>query len=287
MKGPLIKIMSIAVLTPTRNRPHMWEMSSTCLRRQTVGLPKITWIILDNSDPGKPGWEEQVKACTDIKIVYTRIPPGTPLGTLRNMCIEMGLKTDAEYLAWWDDDDYYMPQRFEKQIAALAKAPFAGLAICREMHVFLTKENIMLKVGPYPEHQGTCASFFLRRSYAEKNRFDKKAERGEETSFCQKWKAKTVSLDPFDVLLVVGHDLNTVNKSQVFHNQKQFMATIVNQDNGKNIVRYQWIQSQAVWDLFYKTYLAEDADLLRGPQSGDMSQSDLSAHTVSDSKSAA
>lgn len=247
----------ICVLTPTRNRPHMWEMSRTCLLRQTVPTKNFTWVILDNSDPDNLGWSA-AETCTDVKIIYKRIPPGLPLGTLRNTCMEMGLETDAQYFAWWDDDDYYVPQRFEKSIAALKMNPSANLVICREMHVFLTRENVMMKVGPYPENQGTCASYFVRRSYIEKTKFDANAKHGEETSFCKGWRTKTVSIDPKDVLLVIGHPINTVDKSQVYTKQRQFMAGVVNQDNGKNIVRYQWIQDPVVWDLFYKTYLAED-----------------------------
>jgi len=258
--------MSVCVMTPTRNRPHLWSLSHECLLRQTIPKEKITWIILDNSDEGTPGWGA-AKDCTDLSIRYERIPPGKPLGELRNICMKMGLETQSEFFAWWDDDDYYLPQRFEKSLEALRKSPSASLAICREMHVFLTRENVMMKVGPYPEHQGTCASYFVRRDYVEANQFDPKATKGEETSFCRKWRAKTVSLDPKDILLVIGHPINTVDKSQVYTNQRQFMAGVVNEANGKNIVRYQWIRDDAVWDLFYKTHLSDDAGPSTDPPS--------------------
>ena len=258
--------MSVCVMTPTRNRPHMWDLSRTCLLRQTIPTETIVWIILDNSDEGTPGWSA-AKDCTDVTIRYERIPPGKPLGDLRNHCMKMGLETQCEFFAWWDDDDYYMPQRFETSLAALRKTPRASLAICREMHVFLTRENVMMKVGPYPEHQGTCASYFVRREYIAHNQFDPTATKGEETSFCRKWRAKTVSLDPKDVLLVIGHSINTVDKSQVYTNQQQFMAGVVNEANAKNIVRYQWIRDDAVWDLFYKTHLSDDANPSGGPPS--------------------
>jgi len=252
----------ICVLTPTRNRPHLLEMSKVCLVNQTVPKENLTWIILDNSDEGNEGWTKATEIA-DVRVVYTRIPPGKPLGELRNICIETGLREcpDADFFAFWDDDDYYMPKRFENQIRAMGLNPQASLCICREMEVFLTRENILMKVGPYPEHQGTCASYFVRKDYIQKNRFDASATKGEETSFCRKWTAKTVSLSPKDVLLVIGHPKNTVDKSQVYTNQRQFMADVVNQDNGKNIIRYKWIQSQPVWDLFYKTFLAADEDL--------------------------
>jgi hypothetical protein len=162
-----------------------------------------------------------------------------------------------------------MPQRFAASLEALRKTPLASLVICREMQVFLTQENILMKVGPYPEHQGTCASYFVRRAYIEANQFDPKATKGEETSFCRKWRAKTVSLDPKDVLLVIGHPVNTVDKSQVYTKQQQFMAGVVNEANAKNLVRYQWIRDEDVWDLFYKTHLSDDANPSTGlPSAG-------------------
>ena len=248
----------VCALTPTKNRTHLFELSKLCLARQTIGTDDIVWVILDNSDEGEEGWSK-AQECTDIKIIYKRVP-SAPLGELRNQCIDIGLTTDATFFAWWDDDDYYVPQRFEKSIDALSKHPEASLAICREMQVFLTRENVMVKVGPYPEHQGTCASYFVRRKYILENRFRATDTKGEETIFCKKWRAKTANLDPKDVLLVIGHPKNTVDKSQVYTNQRQFMAGVVNEDNAKNVVRFQWIRDTAVWDLFYKTHLSESVN---------------------------
>lgn len=248
----------IVVLTPTKNREKFFELSKTCLLRQRI---PVTWVIIDNSDEGNPGWsvaegfEDEM-----IKVIYKRVPPA-PLGKIRNLCIEEGLKINAQYYAWWDDDDYYMPQRFSKSIEALERNPSAQLVSCREMQVFLARENVIVKVGPYPENQGTCASYFVRRSYIEGNRFDDDATKAEETTFCRNWKTKAVSLDCRDVLLVVGHDRNTVDKSQVYEKQSQFMASVVNEDNAKNIVRFKWIQEPSVWNLFYKTHLSEYANL--------------------------
>lgn len=233
----------------------MFKLSKVCLLRQQI---HVTWVIVDNSDEGNLGWSE-AEGDPDINVIYKRVPPA-PLGKLRNMCIEIGLTTDADFFAWWDDDDYYMPTRFKKSLEALAANPDAEMVICREMDVFLTEENIMMKVGPYEENSGTCASYFIRRGYVEKNRFDDNAVKAEETKFCRNWKVKTVSLNQKDILLVIGHRKNTVNKSEMYDKQQQYLASVVNQDNAKNVVRFQWIQEPSVWDLFYKTHLAEYED---------------------------
>lgn len=214
-------------------------------------------MILDNSDSENPGWEK-AKDCTDVKILYKRIPPGKPIGTLRNELIQWAIQdTNCQYYAWWDDDDYYMPSRLEISHKTLERDR-TQLAMCREMYVFLSKENYLMKVGPYPPNQGTCASFFLTRAYLEKNRFPDGAPRGEEEGFCRGWSTRASDLNPKDILLVLGHPKNTVNKSQIFDEQRKFVAEPTNLDNAKNVVRFQWVKSPEVWDLFRKTYLAEE-----------------------------
>ena len=215
-------------------------------------------MILDNSDPTNEGWEK-AKECTEINILYKRIPPGKPIGTLRNEMIGWAIQdTKCDYYAWWDDDDYYMPGRLEISRKALERDR-THLAMCREMYVFLSRENYLMKVGPYPPNQGTCASFFLTRAYLEKNRFPEGAPKGEEEAFCRGWSTKASDLNPKDILLVLGHPKNTVNKSQIFDEQRKFVATQINVDNGKNVVRFQWIRSPEIWDLFHRTHLVEEA----------------------------
>lgn len=228
-----------------------------CVIRQSVPTGQITWMILDNSDPTDPGWSA-AQECTDIKILYKRIPPGKPIGTLRNELIQWAIQeTACDYYAWWDDDDYYMPKRLEVSRKALEKDG-TQIAMCREMYVFLSRENFLMKVGPYPPNQGTCASFFVTRKYLENNRFPDGAPKGEEEGFCRGWSSRASDLDPKDILLVLGHPKNTVDKSQIFEEQRKFVATQINIDNGKNVVRFQWIRSPQIWDLFRRTHLAEE-----------------------------
>jgi glycosyltransferase involved in cell wall biosynthesis len=228
-----------------------------CVLRQTISTDQIEWFILDNSDEGNSGWEA-AKECSDIKIHYRRIPPGKPIGALRNELIEWAIQeSKATYYAWWDDDDYYIPTRLEISRKALEREG-TQIAMCREMYVFLSKENFLMKVGPYPPNNGTCASFFVTRKYLEKNRFPQDAKRGEEEVFCRGWTSRATDLNPKDILLVLGHPKNTVNKSQIYDEQRKFVATQINMDNAKNVVRFQWIKTPEVWDLFRRTYLAEE-----------------------------
>jgi hypothetical protein len=87
-------------------------------------------------------------------------------------------------------------------------------------------------VGPYGENHSTGASWVVRRAYAEKNTFDKKAVKGEEGSFMRNWRTKMAMIEPEDCILVMGHAENTVDKSM------------------------QWFKSAQVWDQFRSTFAA-------------------------------
>ena len=58
-----------------------------------------------------------------------------------------------------------------------------------------------------------------------------------------------------DILLVIGHAHNTVNKSEIFSDQRKFGGRIHNSDNAKNLVRFQWIKDPSMWTVFRKTFL--------------------------------
>ncbi len=111
-----------------------------------------------------------------------------------------------------------------------------------------------MKVGPYGENHSTAASWVMRRSHAEQNTFDPKATRGEEGKFMREWRTPMVTIRPEDCILVMGHNQNTVNKSQVRAKSQQFMASDVDSANGKMVARMKWFQSPEVWAQFQSTF---------------------------------
>ena len=48
-----------------------------------------------------------------------------PIGKLRNRCLDLALAAGADYIVFWDDDDYYVPQRISAGIRALEQNPKA------------------------------------------------------------------------------------------------------------------------------------------------------------------
>jgi len=82
----------------------------------------VKWIVIDNSTHDEHDWS----VCQSIPWVdYVRVREKQTIGELRNICLEKALAAGAEYIVFWDDDDYYPPTRISmgvksrRQVACL------------------------------------------------------------------------------------------------------------------------------------------------------------------------
>jgi glycosyltransferase involved in cell wall biosynthesis len=206
------------------------------------------WIVLDNSTCPAYDW---CLAKDHPLVDYTRVYDQKTIGELRNICIEKALEAGADYIVFWDDDDYYPPERISSGIEALQKNPEADIAASSHMYVLLTRENVLMEVGPFGDTHGTAATYTIRRRYVETHRFPEKSK-GEEYDFTNAWTAKLVQVPSEKTILVMGHSRNTVNKSDIYKTPHVFKGKIVNEVNGKMAARIRW---PIPWDLFRSTFV--------------------------------
>ena len=244
----------IIACTPTKNRRWSWEFSKACMLLQKQKPDK--WIVVDNSSSPAYDWS----CAKDFPLVdYHRVYEPKNIGTLRNICIEKALEAGAEYIVFWDDDDYYPPERISCGIEALQKNPDADIAASSHMYVLLTKENVFMEVGPFSERHGTAATYTIRRRYVETNRFPDKGK-GEEYDFTKEWTANLIQVPAEKTIVVMGHTRNTVNKSDIYKTPQVFQAKVLNEVNGKMAVRVRW---PIPWDLFRSTFVDGEYTQLR------------------------
>ncbi len=206
------------------------------------------WIVVDNSSCPAYDWSV-AKDCPLVQ--YHREYSPLTIGELRNKCLELALREGADYIVFWDDDDYYPPERISSGIETLQKNPDADIAASSQMYVLLTHENVFMEVGPYGPKHGTAATYTIRRRYAESHRFPNKS-RGEELAFTDGWTANLVQAPQDKTIVVMGHTRNTVNKSDILKTPQLFNAKILNDANGKMVVRTRW---PIPWDLFRSTFV--------------------------------
>lgn len=205
------------------------------------------WVVVDNSTTPAYDWSV---AKDHPSVLYERIYEPKTIGTLRNRCLEIALAQGADYIVFWDDDDYYPPTRISSGVEALEKDPTADISASSKMYILLTRENVLMTVGPYGDKHGTAATYTIRRRYAEAHRFLDKAK-GEELDFTDSWRANLVQVKPEDSIVVMGHSRNTVDKSDLLKRPQVYLASILNADNGKMVVRARW---PLPWAVFRTTF---------------------------------
>ena len=237
--------MKVVACTPTKNRRWTWEFSRTCMDMQ-IRKPDL-WVIVDNSSTPSEDWSV---ARDRQGILYDRVYETRTIGWMRNRCLEIALEQGADYIVFWDDDDYYPPTRISTGVNALEANPDADIAGSSKMYVLLTRENMMMEVGPYGPSHATAATWTLRRRYAETHSFRDKT-RGEEFEFTEEWSARLIQVPSEETIVVMGHGRNTVDKSLLLTSPKLFSASTLNRDNGKMLFRARW---PVPWETFRTTF---------------------------------
>jgi glycosyltransferase involved in cell wall biosynthesis len=237
----------VIACTPTRDRRWSWEFSKACMLGQKQ-KPDL-WVVLDNSSSPAYDW---APAKDFPGVLYERVYEQKTIGALRNRCLEIALEQGADYIVFWDDDDYYPPTRISTGVGALEKNPDADISASSKMYILLTRENVLMTVGPYGEKHGTAATHTIRRRYAEAHRFHDKA-RGEELEFTNHWTANLIQVPAEEMIVVMGHSKNTVDKSDILKRPQVYRGAVFNSDNGRMAVRARW---PVPWEVFRSTFLS-------------------------------
>lgn len=110
----------VSCLTVTRGRVWSLRRAVACFQAQTVSAAELI-ILYENDDTATA---EYVKSLQDPAVRCISVEAGLKLGALRNLAVA---SAQAPFIAQWDDDDWYAPERLETQLAAISKS---GKACC-------------------------------------------------------------------------------------------------------------------------------------------------------------
>jgi len=121
----------ISALMVTRDRARLAARSIACLAAQT--WPRLELVVVDDGSEDYAAILDPYRA--RMKITHLRIPhePARRLGALRNIALD---QAQGEYLAQWDDDEWYHPTRLERQVAFIEERALDAVLTYRYlMHV--------------------------------------------------------------------------------------------------------------------------------------------------------
>lgn len=106
----------VSCLCVTRNRVALLRRAVQCFRQQTYA-PRELLIVYESDDPATRAFVRHLDD-SDIRVVEVAAQPRQSLGALRNLAVR---EARGDFIAQWDDDDWYAPERLQMQMQALAE----------------------------------------------------------------------------------------------------------------------------------------------------------------------
>jgi hypothetical protein len=187
----------VSCLTVTRGRVELLRRAVACFRRQTISAAEM--IILYECDDTATA--EYVESIQDSALRGMCVEAGLKLGALRNLAVA-GAR--APFIAQWDDDDWYAPERLDTQLEVIAKSGKAGCLLSRWIIFDALSENVY-----FTRKRPWEGSLVVRReAYAP---CDERLARGEDSRPVQSLldRDQLAMLERPDLYVYVYHGSNT------------------------------------------------------------------------------
>jgi glycosyltransferase involved in cell wall biosynthesis len=204
---------TVSVCTPTFNRRPFIPYLIKCFEHQTYPKEKIEWIIIDDGtdkveDMFLPivNRENQEQKYT---VKYFKYDTKMTLGKKRNTMHE---KCSGDIIVYFDDDDYYPPERISHAVKTLQANPKSLCAGSSAMYIYFKHVSKMYKFGPYGPNHSTAATFAFRKELLKETNYDNDTCLAEEKQFLKNYTIPFVQLDPMKTILVFSHNHNSFDK---------------------------------------------------------------------------
>ncbi len=202
----------VSVCTPTFNRRPFIQTMFECFKNQTYPKSRIEWIIVDD---GTDKIQDLISASNIPQIKYFSLDMKLSLGAKRNYMHE---KAKGSIIVYFDDDDYYPPERIEHAVERLTQSPKALCAGSSELYIYFKHIQQMYQCGPYGPNHATAGTFAFKRELLEKTQYESHAALAEEKAFLKDYTIPFVQLDPMKTILVFSHEQNTFDKRKLLVN---------------------------------------------------------------------
>jgi glycosyltransferase involved in cell wall biosynthesis len=122
----------VSVIIPTHNRPVLLKRAIESVLNQTY--KDLECVVVDDASTESPE-----KICKELGVKYLQITPEESRGVshARNLGI---VSTVSDYVAFLDDDDYWLPEKIEKQVA-LMQSQTLDIVYCKVFYEFVGNDR--------------------------------------------------------------------------------------------------------------------------------------------------
>lgn len=234
---------NVTVIIPTYKRSDMLPRAIESVLNQTYS--DIDIIVVDDNNPDTEyrsnTEKEMLKYADNSRIKYIKHECNKNGAAARNTGI---FATDSPYIAFLDDDDYYYPEKIEKQVLFLGEHPEYNAVYCWRQegkNRFIEGKHegdlseVLLTDRFMP---GTTSVMFRAESLKEIKGFDERFKRHQEVElllrFCQKNK---VGYIPYlGVFMDMSDRQNEIHGKMLENNKALYLSAFderINEIDGK------------------------------------------------------
>ena len=187
---------SISIITPTRNRRHLFSLAMRNWLLTEYPKEKMEWIIIDD---GEENIKDLVENDKRIRYINLQSKHPLPIGHKRNLCVQFA-KNDI--ILCMDDDDYYVPEHALSRTKALLQYQKDGVGCvgCSAMGAMdLTSDkSSFISNGKRFLTESTMA---FTKKFWEQRRFSPQVRSGEYFKFLQ-YRQSSVRSIPYQFVSV-------------------------------------------------------------------------------------
>ena len=171
-----------------------------CFKQQTLQDAELV-IVHDHDDEATARYAKQIEGAT---IRAVRAPPGLKLGGLRNLAVA---SARAKFVAQWDDDDWYAPDRLRLQLKQLKRTGRQACVLGR-WTIYDTRTGRAF-ISRRRRWEGSLVA-----ERAALGAYDESQSRGEDTPIVRALheRGQLALLDRPDLYIYVFHGANTFDR---------------------------------------------------------------------------
>ena len=216
----------VCVVCPTFKRRQFFPLLFHQFYSQNYPIEKKKLLLYEDGDDILPLTNSEllnlgIKNIEDIYYIFNS--KKISLHEKRNKLNEIALEIfNTEYIICMDDDDLYHNNRIKHVIESLKNQKNIYLSGCNKVFLYNILDNEIYENHVKKKFYASNATFGYSTEYLKNNNYSFEKKRpnqkeslsyGEEYSFTNGFTNKLIQLDPFQTILVLVHDKNTIKKS--------------------------------------------------------------------------
>ncbi len=247
----------VTLITPTRNRAHLFPMAVRNYHLFNYPSNKLEWVIVEDGDHNvstqipKPlldsGLVRHIHLGADPEITYT-------IASKRNIAVNHA-SPDSAIILHMDDDDYYPPESVLARVKILMKYQSQGIECVGSTMIgtynLLSDTSSMASDGMLSLSE---ASMGYTRKFWSERQFDGDCVRGEHKPFTEGRLNKVMDI-PYSFLLIAFNHKD--NFSDQYRGDRGIQLAEGDKDKGKIKIGNEVANFYDMWDVDTQLFIEE------------------------------